>query len=63
MPYILSGLSYSLVTSGTTCTRITSISECSAAASAIGLADVTASDDSQSGVNYDPPYCLSLIHI
>jgi len=40
------------------CTNdITSINECSAAARALKLRDTTASDDRQSGVYYDPPYC------
>ena len=56
--HILSA-SYVLVKSGSTCTRITSFSECSTAARALGLSDTTASYDEHtgSGVNYDPPYC------
>jgi surface protein len=47
-----------LVTSGT-CNgaEITSLADCSAAAVALGLSDTTASDDGQSGVSNDPPYC------
>ena len=54
-----SGSSYVLVRSGSTCTRITSLSECSTAARALGLLDTTASYDEHtgSGVSYDPPYC------
>jgi len=48
---------YELVTSGTTCPRITSITECSSAAVSLGLADITASDDGYNSVSYDPPYC------
>merc|ERR1712194_500501 len=43
--------------SGDPCPRITSISECSDAASELGLSDITASDDGQSGSRWDPPYC------
>ncbi len=36
---------------------ITSLAACSAAASILSLGDTSASDDGQSGVSYDPPYC------
>ena len=60
--HILSGsaysfISYVLVKSGSKCTRITSLYECSRAARALRLSDTTAKDDGQSGVSYDPPYC------
>ena len=51
------GTLYALVTSGSNCTRITSLWECSFAAEVLGLSDTTATDDNQSGVHYDPPYC------
>lgn len=50
-------IGYRLVTSGRSCNRITSSYECGSAARAIGLSDTTASDDGQSGVSCDPPYC------
>ena len=49
-------------TSLTSCSQlleshITSLSECSAAAAALGLADTSAVDDGQTGATFDPPYC------
>ena len=40
-----------------TCKRVTSLADCSAAAASLGLADTTATDDGQNGVDFDPPYC------
>ena len=54
--YLYTG--YKVVISGSTCTRITSLSECSEAAVALGLSDKTAEDDGSSGKNGDPPYCF-----
>lgn len=39
------------------CRRVTSMEQCEAAAAFLGLSDVTAEDDGQNGVSYDPPYC------
>ena len=47
---------YTLVTSGTSCSRITSLAECSAAAVTLGLSDTTASYDGEFW-SEDPPYC------
>ena len=52
-----SGSPYKLVTSGSPNCNLSSLAECSAAATALGLSDTTASDDNQSGVSHDPPYC------
>ena len=54
---IISGTYYKLLQTGSACYRVNSLSECSAAAVALGLSDTTASDDYQAGVTYDPPYC------
>ena len=56
---IVIGLEYTTMTSGSTstCLRITSLSECSVAAAAVGLSDTSAVDDDQNAVSYDPPYC------
>ena len=47
--------------SGATCKYIKTLSECEDAArelqSAKGLIDLSAEDDGQTGVSYDPPYC------
>ena len=48
---------YTMVTSGSTCERVTSKAECEEAARQLGLSDTTADDDGQDGVNYDPPFC------
>ena len=48
---------YKLVYSGSTCDRITSLSECSDAAAALKLSDTIAKDDGISGHSSDPPYC------
>ena len=47
------------MTSGSTstCGRITSLSECSVAAAAVGLPDTSAVDDGQNARSFDPPYC------
>ena len=45
------------MTSGYICNRVASLSECSSAAATLGLSSTTASNDNQSGVSYDPPYC------
>ena len=55
--HILSGLNYTLVSSGSNCTRVRSLSECSSAAIALGLLKNTAVDDKQSRKRFDPPYC------
>ena len=47
---------YVEVTSGS-CTPITSSAACASAAQALGLSDTTVSEDGQSGVSFDPPYC------
>lgn len=50
-------LNYELVTSGSNCIRITSKSECEAAAAKLGLSDTKVSNDGQSGKSYDPSFC------
>ena len=42
---------------GTCATAITTISDCNAAAAAMSMPDTSASDDAQTGVSWDPPYC------
>ena len=58
---MLSDVSYLLVDSGSTCPsgshRVSTLSECSRAAAAVGLQDTIAVDDYQDGVDSDPPYC------
>jgi hypothetical protein len=48
-----------LITSGTCAAtdRITSIADCSAAAATLGMSDTTATNDGQTTVPYDPPFC------
>ena len=55
--FIFTGTYYKLLQTDSACDRVTSLSECSTAAVALGLSDTTAADDNQSGVTYDPPYC------
>ena len=45
------------MTSGSTCSRITNIRECAAAAKALGLLDTTAEDDNLRNDGSHPPYC------
>jgi len=54
--------SYVLLTSGQSCeaegySYITSLTDCSAAATELNMADTSASSDNQNGKSYDPPYC------
>ena len=46
-----------IVDSDIVCHFIKSASECESAAHALGLSDVTVTDDGQDGVTYDPPFC------
>ena len=60
--HLFSGWGYALLTSGgltSACPggRVKTLSECSAAARALRLSDVTAQDDGESGSSLDPPYC------
>ena len=55
--FILSGEYYKLLKTDSACNRVTSLTECSAAAAALGLSDTPAVDDNYSGVTYYPPYC------
>ena len=51
-------LNYAMQSSGSCTNYVMSMSECSAAAAALGLSDTTAASDGQpNGVSYDPPYC------
>ena len=52
---------YKKMTNGSTstCPRVTSLAECSAAAAAMGLWDISATADGQHGVSHDPPYCYA----
>merc|ERR1719450_1481788 len=53
-----SAVQYELKTSGTCSAYISTKSQCSAAARALGLSDTSAEDDRQSwGVSYDPKGC------
>ena len=58
---------YNLVTSGSSCNRVTTISECETAARALGLSDTTAEYDEkpQNRLHWrenDPPYCYYWIY-
>ena len=55
----LPGASYGLLPSDLTCTRITSLSECSVAAVSLGLSDTTAVDYNPPAYEQDdyPPHC------
>ena len=51
-------LGYKLVESSiVTCDYITTPNECEIAALQLGLSDISATDDGQNGVTYDPPFC------
>eukprot|EP00930_Biecheleria_cincta_P020632 TRINITY_DN15478_c0_g1_i1.p1 TRINITY_DN15478_c0_g1~~TRINITY_DN15478_c0_g1_i1.p1 ORF type:complete len:127 (-),score=9.30 TRINITY_DN15478_c0_g1_i1:73-453(-) len=50
-------VTYVRQTSGYCTSPITSMSDCVAAAQALGMSDTSASDDGESGASYDPPYC------
>ena len=55
--FIFTGTYYKLLQTDSACDRVTSLSECSTAAVALGLSDTTAVDDNLSGYTYYPPYC------
>ena len=55
--FYIAEYSFSVDDSAMPCDSITSSSECQSAARELGLSDVWAVDDGQTGEMYDPPFC------